>query len=49
MLGYIRGTTTASGLEVTAEWWQRQYAKGIGVSDAEMQELDIEHHDICPR
>jgi hypothetical protein len=49
MLGYIRGTTTATGLEVTAEWWERRYARGAKVSDAEMGELDIEHHDICPR
>ncbi len=49
MLGHIRGATTGSGLEVTAEWWEREYAKGVKVSDAEMQELDIEHHDICPR
>ena len=24
-------------------------ARGVKVSDAEMRELDIEHHDICPR
>ena len=48
-LGYIRGTTTASGLEVTAEWWERPYARGVRVSAAEMAELDIERHDICPR
>jgi hypothetical protein len=49
MLGYIRGTTTASGLVVGAEWWEREYATGIRVSDAEMEELDMERHDICPR
>jgi Rhodopirellula transposase DDE domain len=49
MLGYIRGTTTAGGLGVTAEWWERTYPKGIKVPAAEMQKLDIEHHDICPR
>jgi hypothetical protein len=49
MLGYIRGTETPSGLRVTAEWWERTYAKGVKVSGTEMQELDIEHHDICPR
>ena len=49
MLGHIRGATTGSGLEVTAEWWERPYARGVKVSDAEMAELDIEHHDICPR
>jgi len=49
MLGYIRGTTTPSGLEVTAEWWEGRYARGIKVSGAEMAELDIERHDVCPR
>lgn len=49
MLGYLRGTVTASGLGVTAEWWERTYAKGVKVSDAEMAELEIEHQDICPR
>jgi hypothetical protein len=49
MLGYIRGTTTQTGLGVTAEWWDRQYRKGVKVSNAEMEGLQIEHHDICPR
>lgn len=49
MLGYIRGAATGSGLEVTAEWWERQYARGVKVPDAEMAGLDIEGHDICPR
>jgi superfamily II DNA or RNA helicase len=46
---YIRGTATPSGLAVTAEWWEREYAKGVAVSDAEMAGMEIEHHDICPR
>jgi hypothetical protein len=49
MLGYLRGTTTEAGLTVTAEWWGRQYARGIAVSEAEMAELDIKYHDTCPR
>src|SRR5262249_40592461 len=49
LLGYLRGTATPSGLAVTAEWWERTYAKGVKVSDAEMASLEIEHHDICPR
>jgi hypothetical protein len=49
MLGYIRGTTTQSGLVVSAEWWDRQYRKGVKVSNAEMAQLLIEHHDPCPR
>lgn len=49
LLGYIRGTTTATGLRVTAEWWERHYVKGIRVSNADMAELAIEHHDVCPQ
>lgn len=49
MLGYLRGTTTASGRAVTAEWWVRTYVKGIAVSEKEMAELDIECEETCPR
>jgi hypothetical protein len=48
-LGFIRGTTTTTGLGVTAEWWERKYEKGLKVTTAEMAALAIEHHDICPR
>lgn len=49
MLGFLRGTTTTTGLRVSAEWWERQYATGVKVTDAEMKELALEHHDLCPR
>jgi Rhodopirellula transposase DDE domain len=49
LLGFLRGTTTATGVRVTAEWWERPYRAGVAVSDADMQELDIERHDTCPR
>ena len=49
LLGLVRGTTTRTGLRVTAEWWERTYAKGQKVSDAEMADLWIEHHGSCPR
>jgi hypothetical protein len=49
MLGFVRGTTTAGGLVVTAEWWGRKYAKGVKGTDAEMAELSIEPHGTCPR
>jgi Rhodopirellula transposase DDE domain len=48
LLGLLRGTTTAGGLVVTAEWWPRKYRRGIEVSDAEMAEPCIERHDTCP-
>ena len=49
MLGYLRGTKTETGLTVTAEWWERQYVKGVKVSKTEMAELGIEYHEVCPR
>ncbi len=49
ILGFIRGTTTETGLVVTAEWWERTYVKGVVVSDAEMASLNITYHDTCPR
>jgi hypothetical protein len=49
LLGLMRGTTTTTGLRVSAEWWQRSYARGIKVSTAEMAALHIQHHDICPQ
>jgi Rhodopirellula transposase DDE domain len=49
MLGFLRGTTTATGLRVSAEWWERTCTTGVKVTDAEMKALALEHHDLCPR
>jgi hypothetical protein len=49
ILGLLRGTSTRTGLVVTAEWWDRTYATGIKVSAAAMADLCIEHHEVCPR
>jgi hypothetical protein len=49
MLGFLRGTSTRTGLGVTAEWWPRQYAKGVKVSKQEMAALQLRHHETCPR
>jgi DDE family transposase len=49
LLGFLRGTTTATGLRVTAEWWERTYQRGVKVSAPEMAELRIAHHAVCPR
>jgi len=49
LLGLLRGTSTETGLEVTAEWWDRPFAKGVKVPNAEMGQLHIEHHDTCPQ
>jgi len=49
MRSLIRGATTWSGLAVTAAWSARPYRRGVKVSDAEMAELNIEHHSTCPQ
>ena len=49
LLGLLRGTTTKTGLRVSAELWQRCYARGMKVSTAEMAELHIHHHEVCPK
>lgn len=49
LLNYIRGTTTRTGLPVRATLLEGQYAKGQKVSDAQMEQLDIEHAEVCPQ
>jgi hypothetical protein len=48
LLGYIRGTTTTTGLRVEAFRHDGVYITGQKVSDAEMQTLNLERHDVCP-
>ncbi len=48
MLACLRGTTTTTGLAVTAYRHEAVYQKGQRVSDAEMQTLHLTHHDCCP-
>jgi Rhodopirellula transposase DDE domain len=48
LLGFVRGTTTRSGLVVSAGVDEGTYTRGVRVSTAEMQQLQIRHHDICP-
>jgi hypothetical protein len=49
LLALLRGTRTAAGLTVTAEWLDRTYPRGVVVTAAEMAELNIEHHSTCPQ
>lgn len=49
LLGFLRGTQSKTGLRVTAEWWERAYTRGVKVSAAAMAELQIQHHEVCPR
>ena len=48
MLGYIRGTTTKTGLTVKAFLQEGIYKTGIKVSKKEMDALTMRTHIICP-
>jgi hypothetical protein len=48
MLGYLRDTTTMTGLQVTARLLAGIYQTGKKVTDAVMKTLNVEHHAICP-
>lgn len=48
MLKYLRGTTTSTGLTVSATLLEGEFEKGQKVSDAEMKQLNLEHHLVCP-
>ena len=47
MLNAMRGTVTSTGLRVRAALLDGTYAKGQKVSDAQMQQLNIEHDSVC--
>jgi len=47
MLNLIRGTTTQTGLKVTARLDQCEYKTKIKVPDAEMKTLNIKHTKTC--
>jgi hypothetical protein len=48
MLGFLRGTTTATGLTVRAALHAGRYQTGERVSDAELATLNLTRHDTCP-
>jgi hypothetical protein len=48
MLGYIRGTTTTTGLKVRAYLDEGIYKKGKKVTREEMRALAVEPHEVCP-
>jgi hypothetical protein len=49
MLGYLRDTTTTTGLQVIANLIEGVYQTGKRVADAVMQTLHVEHHVVCPQ
>lgn len=48
MLGFIRGTTTTTGLSVDAQIDTHTYEKGIKVHDREMKSLNLRRQRFCP-
>lgn len=49
LLSLLRGTRTASGLEVSAEWDGCRYRRGVKVTDEQKADWNIEHHEVCPQ
>lgn len=48
MVNAIRGTTTQTGLRVTARLDRRRSPKKVKVTDEEMRELNIKKDNTCP-
>ena len=48
MLGYIRGTTTRTGLRVRAWLNTKTYPKKVKTSDAQMKSLNLKRMQTCP-
>ena len=49
LLSLIRGTTTTTGLEVTADLAPRDYPKKVKVPNAEFKSIQLQRHNICPQ
>ena len=49
LLGFIRRTTTETGLKVTATSFDRTYQTGLKVSKTEFQAIQLTRHEICPQ
>jgi hypothetical protein len=48
MLAYIRGTTTQTGLKVSAFLVEKVYAKGLKVVKEVMESLNLQRQATCP-
>jgi len=48
LLGFIRNTTTQTGLQVTAKLDRRIYQQKIKVKDREMKQLNLRRQRTCP-
>ena len=48
LLGFIRRTTTRTGLQVTATEFTKTYRTGVKVSAAEFKSVCLTRHEVCP-
>ena len=48
VVNYISTTATKTGLRVDAQLVHAEYTTGVKISDKEMKDLSIRHHDIQP-
>jgi hypothetical protein len=46
-LGFIRSTTTDTGLKVSATLVEKEYKKGLEVSEEQMESLSIKRTKTC--
>ncbi len=49
VLGFIRRTTTRTGLTVTATQFEKTYETGVKVSTAEFQSIQLTRPEVCPQ
>ena len=49
LLGFIRRTTTTTGLKVTATDFERTYPTGLKVTNAEFKTIQLTRPDVCPQ
>ena len=49
LLGFIRRTTTRTGLKVTATHFDHTYQTGRKSQNAEFKAIQLTRHDVCPQ
>ena len=49
LMGFLRRTTTATGLTVTATRFERTYPIGVKVSKAEFEAIQLTRDEVCPQ
>lgn len=49
LLGFIRRTTTRTGMTVTATQIEKTYQTGVKVSATEFKKIRLTRHEVCPK